>query len=65
MEGRLHTASQGEQALETFITIIVIILLVVFHRPLGMIADGLFSFIVLGLLLSIAFVTVRGLLFGP
>ncbi len=58
-------ASQGEQALETFITIIVIILLVVFHRPLGMIADGLFAFIVLGLLLSIAFVTVRGLLFGP
>ena len=58
-------ASQGEQALETFITIIVIILLVVFHRPLGVLANGLFGLLVLGLLLLIAFVTVRGLLFGP
>ena len=65
MEGRLHTASQGEQALETFITIIVIILLVVFHRPLGVLANGLFGLLVLGLLLLIAFLTVRGLLFGP
>lgn len=50
---------------ENLVTILVIALLLVFHRPLGDLAIGIFALAIMAVLLLLMFVLVKALLFGP
>lgn len=50
--------------METFIAIVIIILLIIFNRPLFALASGLLGLYVGGVLLFVVFVILKALLFG-
>ena len=50
--------------METFITIVIIVLMLVFSKPLFTIATGLFGLMIGGALLVIIFIFLKALLFG-
>lgn len=50
--------------MENLITLILVLLMLIFHRPLGAIMGGLFALAVLGMVLVVIFFFLRSMLFG-
>ena len=51
--------------METFISIVVVILIVIFHRPLGVLLGSLLALAAMGVVLVVMVFLVRSILFGP
>ena len=50
--------------MENLVTFFLVVLILIFHRPLGAILGGLFALAVFGVLLVIFFFFLRSMLFG-
>lgn len=50
--------------MENLVTIIVVALLVVFHRPLAALAGGVFALLAMAVLLFVMVIFIRTMLFG-
>ncbi len=50
--------------METFISIVVVLLIAIFHRPLSVLLGGLLALTAMGVVLVVMVVLVRSILFG-